>query len=480
MAGAPPRRSRSSRDNGHTRMKRSLHATVLAALLAAAAPAAAQRVTLGEALAVADRSAFANRIAAGGSTAQSAGRIAALRGILPSVRVEGGYVRTTDPIGAFGTTLRQRVITQADFDPARLNYPAATSNYSGGLVVEQPLFNADAFAGRAAAARATAAARASERWTAVGTRVDVVRAYYGAVLADEMVATLETGARAAHEHVRQTEAMARQGVVTRSDALLAAVKAGEVDAQLIEARGRAANARRELAVLLGRPADTVLVAARRLPAGERVRAAVAPDTAPAPMGARADLEAAEAGLAAARMDVLRARSLYLPRINSFARYDWNSPTRLYGGDRNWTVGVMASWTPFAGASEIAEGRATAGREDAARAAADAAEARARLELETSASALAVALAKLDIAERAATQSEEAHRIVTRKYAGGLATVVELLDAAAVERGSRLGLTSAVYATIVAGAERRRALGRDLTPLVSLDDAPDLSTLDRQP
>ncbi len=45
--------------------------------------------------------------------------------------------------------------------------------------------------------------------------------------------------------------------------------------------------------------------------------------------------------------------------------------------------------------------------------------------------------RLDIAERAVLQSAEAHRIVTRKYAGGIATVVELFDAVAAETGSRL-------------------------------------------
>jgi hypothetical protein len=30
--------------------------------------------------------------------------------------------------------LRQRRISQQDFDPQRLNYPAAVDNYSGGVV----------------------------------------------------------------------------------------------------------------------------------------------------------------------------------------------------------------------------------------------------------------------------------------------------------------------------------------------------------
>ena len=144
----------------------------------------------------------------------------------------------------------------------------------------------------------------------------------------------------------------------------------------------------------------------------------------------------------------RARSTYLPRVNSFARYDWNSPNRLYGGDRNWTAGILASWSPFAGASEIADVQGSAARESGARAQAEAAQANARLDAEQSRTTLAVALTRLAIAERAIAQSVEAHRIVGRKYDGGLATVVELLDAQTAETQSALAFTQARYAVIV--------------------------------
>lgn len=447
------------------------------ALLAAAAaativkaPAGAQ-LTLRDAFHRADQAAYGNRIAAGAAGAQRAQTLAPLKGILPNVRLEAGYVRTTDPIGVFGSTLRQRVVTQASFDPRRLNYPSATGNYQGGVVVEQPLFNADAWIGRTAAVHAYDASRATEEWTRLSTRVDVVRAYYGAILATERVATLQAAAAAAHAHVAQAEAMVRQGIVTKSDALLASVRAGEVDAQLAEAEGSAATAGRQLAVLLGgdgasRSPD---LAVRRLPSTNRIVAEVSNDTSSLAPRPRADVSAASDGLAAARDDANRARSTLLPRINGFARYDWNSPARLYTGDRNWTVGVMASWSLFAGASEMADMKATVARAAAAGAQAEAATANARLEAEQTRTALAVALKRLDIAERAVTQSAEAHRIVGRKYEGGLATVVELLDAQAVETQSALSLSQARWSAIAAAAERRRALGLDPATLAALDD-----------
>jgi outer membrane protein len=436
--------------------------------LLTAVPVAGQQgpLTLGEALQRADEGAYANRIAAGEAAAQAGEGLGALQGILPTVRLESGYARTTDPIGVFGTTLRQRSITQEDFDPARLNYPDAAANYTGGVVLEQPLLNVDAWLGRRAATQATAARDAAARWTTLGTRVDVVRAYYGGVLAAELVVTLEAALAAARGHVRQAETMVEQGLVTRSDALLARVKAGEIESQLIEARGEASLVKRQLAVLFGAPEDVDFELPQELPSSERVLALDAIASAvPVDMAARraavterGDVQAAAAGHAAARANVRRARSVWLPRLNGMARYDWNSPDRPYAGRENWSVGVMASFTPVAGAAQLGELRATEGRERVARAQAEAARAQAELDAAATENAWQVAMERLRIADEAVAQSVEAHRIVTRKYEGGLAAVVELLGASAAETEARLRRSRARWEAIVGAAERLQSAG----------------------
>ena len=428
---------------------------------------AAQTLSLADALRLAERDAYANRIAAADARAAEGQAGLALRGILPTVRVEGGYVRTTDPLGAFGAILRQRSVTPSAFDPARLNDPAAIGNLSSALVVEQPIFNADAFFGRRAAARSGAAARAAESWARAGTQLDVVRAYYGAVLAAEALAALDSAARAAHSHQRVAESQYRNGLVTRSDALLAAVRAGQVDAQVIAARGAVRLARFQLAVALGAPADTAFVLPDRLPDTTAIAMlAQAADT--GAVADRADVRAARLARDAAAADHQRATALLLPRVNSFGRLDWNAPRAPFGGQDAWTAGVMISWSPFSGGAELAERRATAARRAAADAAAEAATARGRLELQQAANALDVARARMAITGTAVGQSAEAHRIVARKYEGGLATAVELFDAAAEETGARLGFAEARYQAIVALAEGRRAAGQSLLILTRLE------------
>lgn len=429
----------------------------LAAALAAS-PARAQ-LRLADALRAADAHAVANRVSEGERAARDAQAVAPLRGILPSARVEASLVRTNDPVAAFGTELRQRRITQADFDPALLNFPSPITNYGGGVVFELPLVNADAWFARAAAMRGARAALASASWTRFSTRADVIRAFFGALLAADRVAALDAAVQSARAHVREAESLARNGVVTPSDAMLADVKAGDLEADLLGARADAALARRTLAVLIGGDGDSSTEPAGAIPSAAALRAFAAGDTIVTPEP-RADVNAALLGAEATSADESRSRALLLPRVNAFARADWNDPGRLFAGDRNWTAGVMASWSPFTDASELAEQRGSAARAVTARAMADGAAANARLESERSVSDLRVALDRLTIAEHSAAQGIDAHRIVGRRYDGGLATVVELLDAAAAEVHTATALLKARYDVVAALSSRRLALGLD--------------------
>lgn len=429
------------------------------------APAAAQEVlTLRDALARAGQHGFPNRLAQAERTARYAERDLTLQGILPSLRIEAAWSRTTDPLGAFGARLRQRGVSAESFSPDRLNDPAATGNAGTGLVAELPLLQPEAWLGRRAAGSAAAAADAAARWAGSLVQLDVVRAYFGGILAGEQVTALDAGLAAARSHVRRTQALLEQGIVTRSDVLLAEVRAGEVEAQLLAARGSRRLAIRRLALALGLPEDTAFTLPQGFADSSRLIGLIAPRV-PAP---RADLEAARLGAVAARQDVARATSLLLPSLGSFGRLDWNTNDAWFGGRSAWTVGVIARWSVFGGGSELSarsRARAEAVRADAR---ADAAAAQAELERDERRIEVDVARATLAIAARAVEQSADAHRIITRKYDGGLATVAELLEAAALETRTRVEHSAAIYRLLAAAAAWQVALGYDLTSFTELD------------
>lgn len=456
-----------------------LAAALLTALPASPVRAQSAPLSLGEAIREADQRAFGNRIAAATTAGDRARARLPLKGILPSARVEAGVVRTTDPIGAFGTTLRQRLVTPAAFEPAKLNYPSAVTNAQGGLVLEVPLVNGDAWLGLRAARAAADASKAAGAWSAVSTRADVIRAYYGAILAEDKAGVLAQAQQAADAGVRQVRAMVTQGLVTKADALQASVRASDVAAQLLSARSEALSARQQLALLLGRTGAELPTLPGALPDDAAVIALAVHDSAAAnsAVGAtdavgqlRDDVRAAQAGVTAAGADRRRAASTLLPRVNGFARYDWNDPRTVYAGQKNWTVGVMASWSLFGGNAELADVAATTARATAARAGLDAARAQSQLERDDAARRLTVSLQRLTLARDAADQSREAHRLVQKRYDGGLATIAELLAAESAATGASLGHAAARYALIDAIATWRRASGGDPAALTALDSS----------
>ena len=83
---------------------------------------------------------------------------------------------------------------------------------------------------------------------------------------------------------------------------------------------------------------------------------------------------------------------------------------------------------------------------------------------------------VDQPERAQTICREAHRLVEKRYVGGLATIAELLGAEATATGAALAHAAARYAVIDAVAQHRRAIGADPGAIARLDtDASSLST-----
>lgn len=449
-----------------------LRRAALLVALVAGAPASTlaqpSRFTLRDALDRAAAGAVKNRAARAASDAASAGRMTAWRTILPTLRVDAGFARTTDPVAAFGTSLRQQRITAADFDPSRLNFPPPSDNFTGAVVIEQPVFMLDGWLAARAGARASDGARRTAEWTAVSTQAEVVGAWFGVILAAEGANTMRAAAKAAQAHVRQADAMLEAGLVTRSDVLLAAARAGEIEMAQLDAVRDSILARRHLSFLLGDGAP-LPDALGEFPSDSAVER-LAREVAALPSGARADVQAAQAGVAAAAADADRSRATLVPRVVSFARRDLNSTTRPFGGSSNWSVGVMASWALFSGAAEIADRHGAEARSAGATAQLAGALAAANLDLERTSLSLQSAAARLSIARATAQQAGEAHRIVTRKYEGGLATVVELLDAAVAETRALLGLSGARHSLITSIAERLRATGHEPALLAALGDS----------
>lgn len=430
--------------------------TLLPGVVGAQAP-----LTLGEAVARADTGSHASRLARTRVDRAASGRSMAVAGLLPTLRLEGGYTRSNDPLVAFGFLLRQRAVTPASFDPGLLNAPPARGDMQVGGVVELPLLNLDAWSARSAVSRALDAESAGAKWVRASVQLQVLEAWAGAVVARERVLMLEAAHTAARSHVRQAARLAEQGVVTRSDVLLAEVKSGAVEVQLAQARGDCVIARHRLALAMGAPDDTLFVLPDSLPA---VTLSVPEGVAP-----RADVEAARYAAEAEAANAAGAGRAMLPRLNAFGRYDWHDQQVPFGGTPMWTAGIQMSWSPFTSPRDVAARRTA--QADAARAREASALAAATAEMDRVEARVhaEVAVQGLGIAERSVAQSAEAHRVMGRKYEGGLVTITELLDAAALETSSRVGRAQARYEALVASGALWRASGHGLEALAGIVD-----------
>jgi outer membrane protein TolC len=127
---------------------------------------------------------------------------------------------------------------------------------------------------------------------------------------------------------------------------------------------------------------------------------------------------------------------------------------------------MATWSPFSGGSEMADIAVATARRATALAGEDATRAQARLDADVARRDVIVALERLDLAEHAAEQSREAHRLVEKRYVGGLVTVAELLGAESTATGAALAHSAARFALIEALAAHRRATGTNPSDLAT--------------
>ncbi len=439
---------------------------------------------LRDVLTAVDSSAFDGRARHAEARIADANVTASRAAFLPALRLEAGTARTTDPIGVFGARLRRRIVTAADFDPARLNRPDALDITSSAIVLEQPVFAASAWMGRRAAQFAALASHAASDRADEQARLAAAEHYADAILASASLAALDAAVEAGTEHVRQATLLETNGIVTHSDVLLAQVRLGDIVSRRAVARGQTTLARLALAVMMGAPGDTARPLAATLPetptllaAGEAaasemvVSASIRSGGGSAAFAAdtrRGDVRAAELAVQAARADARRAAARWLPTIGATLRSDWATAGQPFGGTPFWTAGVMVSLPVFSGGATLADQQRTTAAVHAAESRAEGAAAMAALDVTQTHIDRAVATDRLRLAEEGHTQAREALRLVRRRYEGGLAAISELLDADAASTTARLSTELARHDLLVALIAERVALGLDLTPLLALD------------
>jgi len=372
---------------------------------------------------------------------------------LPRIVLEEAFSASDLPTRVFMMKLDQRRFTEK----GNLNTPSSTSDFRTALTLEQPLFDLGIGYGREMAQRE--AERMGHRFE--GRREDVGFAVYAAYLgvqrAKAVLAAAEKDVEEAREHLRVAAARGREGTGLKSDELRARTFLSETEERTITALNDLKLARMRLALAMGGNAgesvdirEDVTGEAFRLSEEEVVRQARA---------TRQDLKGAEKGVERAEAALGLARSAWYPTLYAVASVQMNDRNVPFGHDNDgWSAGVNLRWELFDGMERMhGSARARAERDAAAQ---YLEQFRKEVDLQVRESILRRAEAgkRLEVARHALLAAEEGSRLVSKRFANGLATMVELLDAQSALNRARTGLVERETEHLLATARIYHAAG----------------------
>lgn len=390
---------------------------------------------------------------------------------MPKVTASVNVTRTNDALNAFGLKLSQRNATFNDFGagefnpanpgvldvaPHNLNYPDPVNNFNARLEAQLPLYTGGMITGYNEQAKAyLRAARQGDVLARQKVIFDVLRAYEGVHTARAYEDVAKLGRNAAESYVKTIESLLKGGVVVKSDLLSAKVHLEDVKVQQAQAQNAVQQALDQLHLLLGMPLTAPLdvagsVEVRPLPGKLSDYQAEALKSNPGLAALRNQLDAAQAA-------VKVARAGRYPQAGLLARFDTND--NHVGFDaHSYTLGGQLSWQVFdGGVTSGAIQRAQAGRDELA----------AKLNQAENGIAYQMAEAwrradeaqqRVAARELAASQAEEAQRLVEKRYANGVTTITELLAAQAQLDKARADLVAARYDLKVQRANARLVAG----------------------
>lgn len=415
-----------------------------------------QRLTVEEAVRAAVESNPGMRTSRLRERMAEAGTRAATSSLLPRVRVTSGWQRTSDPVGVFGTKLRQGRFGPADLAVDALNDPSPVSDWSTAAEAEWSVLDPSRWAERSAARSRAAAARWQAERTREATAFRARALYWEAVRTGAELEAARTALEAARSNVDLFRRRHEEGLLTDAHVLRAEAEMEAARARRVDARRRTREARETLGLFLGWSPDSVPVPADSLTAPETPAESrgFAPE-------ARADLRAMEAAVRAADSNEEAAWRRYLPALDAFGRWSLHDADAPFGADgEDWSAGVQLRWTLFAGLGREAARRQADLAAQEARLEYTAAVREATAEARQARRAVEAARQRVEATRAARRAAERGRDLTRRRFEEGLAIAADLLQAESRVAEMRSRAIEALAAYRVAAARLRFARSQD--------------------
>jgi outer membrane protein TolC len=374
---------------------------------------------------------------------------------LPQVSARAGYVRTNH-VEEFGILLPNNQI--------RIIYPDVPDNYQTRLDLQWAIYSggrAEALE-RAARAEADAAGRDLDAARA-DLRLEITRAYWALVSAAESERVVEQSVARMTAHLADARNQLDAGLIPPSDVLSVEAQRSRQRMLAAQARSLRDNAEAQLAYLIGAPAGASITASSPLdiqPAAPAQAEALIDEA----RRRRDERAALTARALAAGERAGAARAGRRPTIAVSGGVDYARPNpRIFPREdtwhESWDAGVSVSWPLYDGGRTSAELAEALAASRAANARLEDFDRSLALELRQRLNDAVSARAAIEAANDGVRAAAEARRVVGDRFAAGVATNTDLIDAQVALLQAELDRTQAISAARLADARLARAVGQ---------------------
>jgi len=387
--------------------------------------------------------------------AATAERHAATR---PQVAAEAGYTRTNH-VDVFA-------IPVLSTSALRVIYPDVPNNYRTRLDLQWPIYTSGRYEALERAARAEWQASSDDLAAArADLRLEITRAYWALVTAGESLRVVEESVTRIDAHLRDVRNQLAVGLVPPNDVLTVEAQESRQRLLTIQARTTREVTEAELARLIGATPGTPIQPAASL---DDSLSADATQALAALLEQARQQRPERAALAkrmlAASERVTAAGAGSKPTIAVGGGFDYARPNpRIFPREGiwqdSWDASINLRWPLFDGGRTRAETAEAAANSRASGERLAEFDAGLAVELRQRGSEIESSRAAIEAAGDAVRSATEARRVVGERFAAGVATSTDVLDAQIALLQAELDRTQAIANARLARARLDRALGR---------------------
>jgi outer membrane protein TolC len=374
----------------------------------------------------------------------------------PQLALLGGYTRINHVTpfgfrsGADGTSL--------------VLYPDIPDNLQTRIDLQWPVYTAGRTSALVRAAAGEADALGQDRQALeADLRLEITRAYWAVLTARASRDVLVDALKRTDAHLGDVRNQFDVGLVPPSDVLSTEAQHARQEMLRIEADNLLDNAGVDLRRLVGLPPESPfeLVDAIRRPPPPPAEVAQSVQTA---LGTRAERKSLTLRAAAAADRVVAAAAGRWPAFIVAGGYDFAHPNRKIfpvteEWRQSWEIGINVRWPVFDGGKVQAETAEADGLRRAAEERLKEADTTIDADVRMRIADLRSAEAAIDASEVGVRAATEARRVVTDRFAAGVATNTDVLDAQTALLQAELDRTRALSNAQLSWARLERAMGR---------------------